>query len=173
MACVTVRGRRERAPPLSRASLERALPSGERVLLDTSTLAAYFGSEPTSVVAAALIDDFVQSGRNRALVSAVSATEMLVRPRRAGREDIGRSILQFFRTFANLEVVPIDLTVASMAATLRARDGMKVSDALIAASGLDRSASFAVSDDAGWPTVLQNGAATMAVLALRTFLPFA
>ena len=149
------------------------MPRGEKVLLDTSTLAAYFGREPTSPVAAALIDDFVRSERNRAVVSAVSATELLVRPLRAGSDDVARSILEFLRTFANVDVVPIDLTVASMAATLRAREGMKVADALIAASGLDRAASVAFSDDAGWPAVLARGPATMKVLALRSFLPFA
>ena len=149
------------------------MPRGEKVLLDTSTLAAYFGREPTSQVAAALIDDFVRSERNRAVVSAVSATELLVRPLRAGSDDVARSILEFLRTFANVDVVPIDLTVASMAATLRAREGMKVADALIAASGLDRAASVAFSDDAGWPAVLARGPATMKVLALRSFLPFA
>lgn len=149
------------------------MPGGARVLLDTSTLAAYFGNEPTSAVAVALIDDLVRSGRNRAVISAVSATELLVRPLRLARDDLGRSILHFLRTFANIELVPVDLTVASMAAMLRARESMKVADALIAASGLDRSAAFAVSDDSGWPAVLANGAATMEVLALRTFLPFA
>lgn len=134
---------------------------------------SYFGSEPTSVVASALIDGFVRSGRNPAVVSAVTATELLVRPLGTGSDDVARSILEFLRTFANVEVVPIDLTVASLAAALRARDGLTVPDALIAASGLDRSARFAVSDDAGWPSVLASGPATMTVLALRTFLPFA
>jgi len=36
------------------------------------------------------------------------------------------------------------LTVASITATLRACESMKVADALIAAGGLDRSASFAL-----------------------------
>lgn len=163
----------EGACSLSRAALERAIPRGGTVLLDTSSLAAYFGSESTSPIAAFLIDDYVRSGRNRAVVSAVSAAELLVRPLRAGRGDLGRSILEFLRTFANLDIVPVDLTVASMAAALRARDGMKVPDALIAASGLDRSAAVALSDDAGWPEVLVHGATTMRVVALRSFLPFA
>ncbi|HET7700509.1 MAG TPA: PIN domain-containing protein [Candidatus Limnocylindria bacterium] len=154
-------------------ALERAIPRGEAVLLDTSSLAAYLGSEPTSAIAAFLIDEYVRSGRNRAVVSAVSVTELLVRPIRGGHHDVGRSILEFLRTFANLDIVPVDLTVATIAAALRARDGMKVPDALIAASGLDRSAAVAISDDAGWPETLAHGATTMRVVALRSFLPFA
>ncbi len=164
---------RDGARSLSRAALERAIPRGATVLLDTSSLAAYFGSEPTSPVAAALIDELIRPGRNRAVVSAVSATELLVRPRRAGRDDVARSIVEFLRTFANLDIVPVDLTIAAMAASLRAREGLKAPDAMIAASGLERSAAVAVSDDAGWPEILAHGATTMRVLALRSFLPFA
>lgn len=173
MARVACGACRAEARSLSRAALERAIPRGDTVLLDTSSLAAYFGSEPTSPVAALFIDEFVRAGRNRAVVSAVSAAELLIRPLRAGRDDVGRSILDFLRTFANLDVVPVDLTVASLAGALRARDGLKVPDALIAASGIDRFAAVALSDDAGWPEVLVHGAATMRVLALRSFLPFA
>ncbi len=107
------------------------------------------------------------------MISAVSASELLVRPLRAARDDVGRSILHFLRTFANVEVVAVDVAVASIAATLRVRESMKVADALIAASGLDRAATVAFSDDAGWPAVLARGPATMKVLALRSFLPFA
>jgi len=172
VARLAVHGCRERAPSLSRAALERAIPSGQAILLDTSTLAAYFESEATSPVAAALIDEFVRSGRNRAVVSAVSATELLIRPLRAGRDDVAQLILEFLRTFANVDVVPVDLPVASVAARLRAHEGMKVPDALIAASGFDRSAGVAISDDAGWPDVLVHGATTIRVVALRSFLPF-
>ncbi|MDQ2951076.1 MAG: hypothetical protein M3R54_02300 [Chloroflexota bacterium] len=73
--------------------------------------------------------------------------------------------------FPNLDVVSVDLTVAIAAAELRAREGMKMADSLIAASGLDRSATIAVSDDNGWPEVLTHNESTMHVLALRSFLP--
>ena len=153
------------------AELERAIPPGATVLLDTSALAAYFEDELTTPVAVGLIDTLVHSGRNRAVVSAVSAAELLVRPLRAGRSDVGSSIVAFLRLFPNLDVVSVDLTVAMMAAELRAREGMKMADALIAASGLDRSATVAVSDDSGWPNVLVHNDSTMRVLALRSFLP--
>ena len=151
--------------------LERAIPQGATVLLDTSTLAAYFGTEATSPVAVGLIDRLIRSGRNRGVVSAVSAAELLIRPLRAGRSDVSSTIIAFLGRFPNLDVVPVDLTVAMAAAELRAREGMKIADALIAASGLDRSATVAVSDDSGWPNVLVHNDSTMRVLALRSFIP--
>ncbi|HZP95058.1 MAG TPA: type II toxin-antitoxin system VapC family toxin [Candidatus Limnocylindria bacterium] len=139
-------------------------------MLDTSCLAAYFGAEPTSSLAAAVVDGLVRSGRNSAVVSAVSVTELLVRPLRSGAGDVERSILAFLRTFPNLEVVPIDLTVSRLAAVVRARFGLKTPDALIVACGFDRSVGIALSDDAGWPEQLSLEAATMRVMALRAFV---
>ena len=165
-------GAREGSAPLSRAELERAIPEGDTLLLDTSSLASYFGNEPTSPVAAAVVDGFVRPGRNRAVVSVVSATELLVRPLRSGKGGVERSVLEFLRTFPNVELVSVDLTIARLAAALRVREGMKVPDALIAASGFDRSAAVALSDDADWPALLVGPAATMRVIALRSFLPF-
>lgn len=153
------------------ASLQRAIDTGATVLLDTSSLAAYFGVEPTSAVAAAVIDGFVRSGRNRAIISAVTAAELLVRPVRSGRAD--RSVLDFMRWFPNVDVASVDLTVASIAAALRAQEGMKMVDALIAACGVDRSAAVALSDDAGWPEQLVHREARMRILSLRSFLPLA
>ncbi len=124
----------------------------------------------TSALAATVLDAFVRTGRNRAVVSAVSATELLVRPFRNGADDLVRTILEFLATFPNLEVAPVDLSVARRAALVRARTGLRAPDAIVIASGLDRSATVAVSDDAGWPAEVGDGAAAMRVVALRTLV---
>lgn len=155
-------------PPDHVAALERAIPEGVALLLGTSALAAYFGREATSRQAATVVDSFVRSARNRAFVSAVTAMELLVRPRRAARADLEAMIVDFLRTFPNLELVPVDLAVARVAAAVRARDGLRPPDALVVATGLDRAAAVAISDDAGWPDVVTHGGATMRVLALRS-----
>jgi hypothetical protein len=68
---------------LSRASLERSLPDGDRILIDSSAMIAHLnGGEPASPAATHLIDEMVRSGRNPALVSTVTAMEILVRPLR-------------------------------------------------------------------------------------------
>jgi predicted nucleic acid-binding protein len=153
------------------AKLERTIQAGETLLLDTSSLAAYFGVEPTSMVAAAIIDGFVRLGRNRAIVSAVTAAELLVRPVRAGA-DARAPVLGFVGSFPNVHIASVDLTVARLAADLRVHQGMKMVDALIAACGLDRSAAVALSDDAGWPEEFIHKDGSMRVIALRSFLPF-
>ena len=63
---------------MSLRSLERLLPSGDRLLLDGPRLIAYLnGGEPVSPVATCVIDAFVRSGRNEGLVSMVSVMELL------------------------------------------------------------------------------------------------
>lgn len=143
------------------------MPENATLLLDTSCLAAYLGHEPTSAVAALVVDGFIRSGRNRAVVSVVTAAELLVRPLRVGARDVERAILELLRTFPNLEIVNVDLTIARLAAEIRALTGLRAPDALILASGFDRGAQLALSDDAGWPERLTHEAAMMNVVALR------
>ena len=67
------------------ASLERDLQEGERLLLDTTSLIAYFDrGEAVSPLALHTIDTLVLTGRNPAIVSMVSVAEVLVRPLRIG-----------------------------------------------------------------------------------------
>jgi predicted nucleic acid-binding protein len=83
---------------------------------------------------------------------------------------LASAITRFLRYFPNVEVAGIDLTVAVIAAELRAREGMTMADSLIVATGLDRSAATAVSDDRGWPTMIAHAGARMRVLTLRSLL---
>ena len=57
---------------MSEPSLAQALPAGHRILIDSSVLIAYLNrTEQVWPVAAHVIDGFVRSGRNEALVSMV------------------------------------------------------------------------------------------------------
>jgi predicted nucleic acid-binding protein len=154
---------------VNQAALERAIPEGISLLLDTTSLFAYFGEEPTSEAAQMVVDEFVRSGRNRGLIAAVTIAELSVRSLRAGRPEITDAVARFLRLFPNLDIVPVDFSIALVAAHLRARDGMDLPDALIAACGLDRTAGMAISDDRGWPQTLSFKDVTMRVVPLRSF----
>lgn len=102
---------------MSRARLERALPVGDRLLLDATTLVAYLdGGEIVSAVASCIVDEFVREGRNEALVSMITVMELLVRP--LGHGPTGyRHVLDFLTNFPNLRPVVVDLPVAQEAAS--------------------------------------------------------
>ena len=130
------------------------LPAGDRVLLDSSVLAAYLdGGERTSALAAELLDDFVRSGRNPAVVSIVSVMETLIRPLRRLPAAHG-TVLAFYREFPNLVAAPVDLDVAAEAANLRVAFGLSAPDALIAATGLAAGVAHLVTNDRAWPARL-------------------
>ncbi|MBI2939567.1 MAG: PIN domain-containing protein [Chloroflexi bacterium] len=61
----------------------------------------------------------------------------------------------FLTTFPNLIVLPMDLQVATSAATLRAMQNVSVPDAVIVASGLLTGCEAIVSNDEEWRRRLQ------------------
>jgi predicted nucleic acid-binding protein len=126
------------------------IPPGERLLLDSSVLAAYLdGGERTSALAIELLDDLVRTGRNPAIVSMVSVVETLIRPlRRLPAAHV--TVLAFYREFPNLVTAPVDLDVAAEAAHLRVAFGLSAPDALIAATGLAAGVSHLVTNDRAW-----------------------
>jgi predicted nucleic acid-binding protein len=128
---------------------ERIAP-GERLLLDSSVLAAYLdGGERTSLLAVELLDDLVRSGRNPAIVSMVSVMETLIRPLRR-LPAAHATVLAFYRDFPHLAAAPVGLDVAAEAANLRVAFGLPAPDALIVATGLAAGVSLLVTNDRAW-----------------------
>ena len=135
---------------MSTALIERALPEGDRILLDTTALAAYLdATESTHGLARHLVDDLVASGRNPAVVSMITVMELLVRPLRATPRG-HHTILAFLRAQANLTAVPVDLEVAQDAAFLRAAQRFSPPDALIVGTGLATQVGHLVTNDRAW-----------------------
>jgi predicted nucleic acid-binding protein len=153
------------------AALELDLPSGERLLVDSSALIAYLdGREPASPVANHILDSFVKSGRNRALVSVITVTEVLVRPLRLGTGSA--TTLGFLTAFPNLTLVSVDLFVAQHAAMLRAQHGFKTPDALTIATGIATGAGHLVTNYRRWSQRLQSMRRGISVCVLEDYLPF-
>ena len=69
---------------MSQASLLGAIGAGDRLLLDTTILAAYLdASDATHPVARYVLTELVATGRNPAVVSMITVMEILIRPLRA------------------------------------------------------------------------------------------
>ena len=155
-----------------RDRLERTIPAGDRILLDTTALAAYLDPvEATHSVARHIIDELVASGRNPAVVSMVTVMEILVRPLRASPAG-HHTVLAFLRHTPNLEAVPLDAQMAQEAATLRAVDRFSPPDALVIASGIACQVATLVTNDADWPRKLARHADRIRVCMLRDYVPF-
>jgi predicted nucleic acid-binding protein len=138
------------------SELERRVPPGASLLADTSVVIAYIGgSEPTSSLARLIFDGFAATGRNPVALSAVTVTELLVRPfqRGAGALVVAEG---FLRHFAELRIVAIDYDVAREAARLRAGLGLPTPDALIVASAVVAGDDLIVTSDRTWASRLAS-----------------
>ena len=152
------------------ASLEQAIPVGERLVLDTTALAAYLdASEATHELARHVIDGMVGPGRNPAIVSMITVMEILVRPLRATPHG-HHTILAFLRGQPNLTAVPVDLQIAQDAASLRAVQRFSPPDALIVGTGLATQVGQLVTNDRDWARKLAGLEAWIRVCTLADHL---
>jgi predicted nucleic acid-binding protein len=147
-------------------SLTDVLPAGASVLIDTSVALAYLtGTEAISPLAVELFDRCLATGRNPGAMSAVSVTELLVRPFRAGSSAVS-TIEGFLRHFAALRIEPVEYATAREAARIRAVSALSAPDALIVASHLVGETDVLVTNDGSWPTRLQGAGLDTAIIVV-------
>ena len=157
---------------MSLIALQRALPAGDRVLVDTTFLAAYLdASEATHEIARHVMHEFVRTGRNPAVVSMVTVMEILVRPLRQSPPG-HHTVLAFLRHTPNLEVVALDLQMAQEAASLRATHRLKPPDALVIGTGLATQVGHLLTNDGEWNKKLEAIRERITVITIGRFLPF-
>jgi predicted nucleic acid-binding protein len=154
---------------LNRKGLTKRL-DGHRILLDSSSLIAYLNrAEETHAVAAFLIDDLVRNGHDPAVISPVSAMEILVVPLRQGPAH-AVTVHDFIQNWPNLSLIDIDLRVAQEAASLRAMHGFRTPDALVIATGLIAQVGHLVTNDRSWRVKLAPIKNRVAVTMLTDYL---
>ena len=136
---------------MSTASLDAELGGAARVLFDSSVLIALHTRDDATHELARHLFDRVERDDDplAALLSAVTAAEVMIRPLRAGPAEARRMHL-FLTDFPHLTIVPADLPVALRAARIRADHGLKLPDALVAASALVSGAEAVVTNDEQW-----------------------
>jgi predicted nucleic acid-binding protein len=155
---------------MSVAALEAAIPKGATVLLDTSAVLAYLsGAERTSPIAAEVIDGLVASGRNPAIVSAITVCEVLVRPNRAGSASAIQLVEDFLVHFPNIRVEAVTHEVARLGAHIRAATVTPAPDALILATAVASLATVTIGNDAGWPGIVERAGLPLKVVILGAF----
>lgn len=133
------------------AELDRAIGDATRILLDTSTLIAFHSSaEQVHSLARHLLGRVEEdSDPLTGYFSVVSAAELLVRPYQRGASEL--ALMQaFLAGFPNLMALPMDLSVASQAAAIRAASGVRLPDAIIMATGITSGCEAIVSNDEQW-----------------------
>lgn len=136
---------------MTSAALDGAIGDAHRILLDTSALIAYHSTaESVHPLARHLLGRIEEdSDPLTGYFSVVSAAELLVRPYRRGTSEL-TLMHTFLAAFPHLIVLPMDLTVATQAATVRAITGIRMPDAMIMASGLLSGCEAIITNDEQW-----------------------
>ncbi len=148
--------------------LERCISPGPSLLLDTSMIIAYLnGGEAISPVSSLIIDSWVKSGRNIAVLSMITVMEVLVKPMKQQTGIV--EARDFLARFPNLQPHAIDMEVAVEAASLRAQYGFKPPDALIIATGIVHKSQHLLTNDTQWLQKLAGLQAKIRVVHLSKF----
>lgn len=132
---------------MSVAHLVESIDEDASLVLDTSVLIAYLrGGEAASVMAIAIVDGLVRSGRNPGVVSTVTVAELMVRPLVA-RPSAGSNVSSFLLGFPGLLIRSVDFLVAAEAARIRSVTRAATPDALIAATATLTGSRWIVTND--------------------------
>ena len=109
----------------------------------------------------------VAAGAVRAVVSTISATEVLVKPFVEGRGDVIATFERFLLSLPAMSVVAPDYETSKDAARLRARYALRTPDALLVATARRHDARAFVMNDDGLRRVKREG---LAILVLDDYL---
>ena len=155
---------------LKRSAFEKRVATGDRLLIDTSSLIAYFDvHDATNDVACVLVDEFVKPGRNAMVISPVTAMELLVRPLRTAPQGAVH-VHEFLSRWPNLTLLATDLHVAREAASLRATHRFAVPDALVIATGIVAQVHHLITNDKQWRPKLAPLKDRVGVVELRDYI---
>jgi predicted nucleic acid-binding protein len=131
--------------------LDAALNGAHRAFVDSSTcIALHSTTEFTHLVARHLFER-VRNDEDplSAHISVISVAEMMIRPIRAGSQDL-QLVSRFVRDFPSLHVHDVDLDVSIQGATIRAISRLALPDALIVATALLSGCEAIISNDEQW-----------------------
>jgi len=117
-------------------SLADQVPSGATVLIDTNPIIYVLEGNPLGAIFRSLFEA-VDNGRIRALVTSITAAEVVSGPLKAGKEALVERYRRTLTQSRGWSTRDIDADIAVLAARLRLRYGLKLPDAIQLAASLE------------------------------------
>jgi len=129
--------------------LRRELFRHPVVGLDTMVFIYQYEDNPTYAPLTDAVFEAVETGRVKAVTSTLTLMEVLVNPKRLGRQDLVDDYTYALTTFPNLDMKAVDASIAGEAASIRAKYNLRPPDAVQVAACLAGGAdTFITNDDA-------------------------
>jgi predicted nucleic acid-binding protein len=133
------------APADTQADLVWAgLPPGSRIFVDTAPLIYLLESHPVLADRFVGLFEAAAEGRLSIVISTITIAEVLTGPCKAGQTALAH---RYEKALCEYEVVGVSVTVATLAARLRARYRLRLPDAMQLAAALDCGAGAFVTHD--------------------------
>jgi len=120
-----------------------------KIGLDTNILIYFLeGIEPQASKAQKILNTFMKT-ENEGIISTVTVAEVLTGFYMAGDEKKATKAKKLLKdlTLNSFKIVPVTFEIADLAASLRAKRGGRLPDALIVATALNQAANFVYSQD--------------------------
>jgi predicted nucleic acid-binding protein len=121
-----------------------SLPQGALLLIDTAPIIYILEGHPRLAARFRPLFDAHANGKVRFAVTTVTMAEVLTGPLSSGEEALAR---RYRAILDSWQVIPLDVDIAESAARLRAAYGLKLADAVQAASALAINATALVTHD--------------------------
>ena len=119
---------------------------GQEVVLDTNVLLKVYNREPGYEGVTEILDS-VDQGEVTAVVSAITVAEIAVGYHMSGDERGLKAFVLHLRSSGNYVTVDVDVELAELAGRIRAETGLRLPDAIIAATGVTAGASQVITED--------------------------
>ena len=119
---------------------------GPRVILDTNVILKVYNREPGHESVVEILDQ-VETGKTMAAISTVTIAEVAVGYHTSGDEAGLKDFILRLRTTGEYAIMEVDIESAELAGEIRAKTGMRLPDAIIAASGVISGASHVITED--------------------------
>jgi predicted nucleic acid-binding protein len=126
------------------AALWGGLRDGDLVVVDSPPLIYLLDDHPEFAIAFVGLFDLQADGRVQIAISTIAMAEVLAGPFKHGQDVLAK---RYEKELANFEVVPVSQEIAVTAARLRASTGLRLPDAIQAATTLEVGAVALVTHD--------------------------
>jgi predicted nucleic acid-binding protein len=120
------------------------LAEGDLVVVDTAPLIYLLEDHPRFAKRFEGLFEAAERDEVQLAVSSISVAEVLVGPLKLGRDALAK---RYEKAMGAFEVVPVTLEISVTAARLRAATGLRLPDALLAATALEIGAAALVTHD--------------------------
>jgi predicted nucleic acid-binding protein len=129
------------------------IPAACTIAFDTNPIIYFVEENERFLPALRPLFRRISEGGVNAVVSAVTLAEVLVRPLRLDRPDLVQQYRGLLQETPNLRILSLDVLVAEAAAAIRARAGLTLPDAIVAATALTSECAYLITNDSAFRRV--------------------